>query len=115
MEIKGECGALASLKRPLRPFHRSWAGRPCHRGFTAFEALLAAGILAILTAAVSGALMAGRAQSKLARDTLYASMLGHAMMDEVMRLPVTDPLGYTNLGPDPGETRPTFNCVKDYH
>jgi type II secretory pathway pseudopilin PulG len=85
------------------------------RGFTAFEALLAAAILAFLTAAVSGALMAGRAQSKLARDTLYASMLAHGLMDEVTRLPVTDPLGYTNLGPDPNETRSTFNCAKDYH
>jgi hypothetical protein len=85
------------------------------RGFTAFEALLAAAILAFLTAAVSGALAAGRAQSKLARDTMYASMLANAMVDEVMRLPITDPQGYTTMGPDPGETRATFNCVKDYH
>jgi len=105
-----------SMKWPLRPGHGSWAAPPCHeRGFTAFEALLAAAILAFLTAAVSGALMAGRAQSKLARDTLYASMLAHSMMDEVMRLPVTDPQGNVTLGPDPGETRSTFNCVKDYH
>ena len=83
-------------------------------GFTAFEALLAAAILAILTAAVSGALMAGRQESKLARDTVYASTLAHALMDEVMRLPVTDPLGSPNLGPDAGESRTTFNCVKDY-
>ena len=84
-------------------------------GFTAFEALLAAAILAFLTAAVSGALMAGRQQTKLARDTVYASTLAHALMDEVMRLPTIDPLGYTTLGPDPGEVRSTFNCVKDYN
>jgi type II secretory pathway pseudopilin PulG len=85
------------------------------RGFTAFEALLAAAILAFLTAAVSGALAAGRAQSKLARDTMYASMLANALVDEVMRLPITDPQGYTTMGPDPGESRTTFNCVKDYN
>ncbi len=48
------------------------------RGFTAIEALIAAAILAFLTAAVSGALMAGRQQSKFARDTVYASMLARA-------------------------------------
>lgn len=85
------------------------------RAFTAFEVLLAAAILAIITAAVSSALMAGRAQSQLARDTLYASMLAHSMMDEVTRLPTADPHGYTTLGPDSGETRTTFNSIKDYN
>ena len=75
-------------------------------GFTAIEALVAATILAILTAAVSGALMAGRAQSKLGRDTLAASCLAQSLMDEIMRLPFNDPLGYTTLGPDGNETRP---------
>ena len=88
------------------------------RGFTAFEALIATAILAFLVAAVSGALMAGRQQSKLARDTLYASMLAKAMMDEVMRLPTADPTNSITMGPDSGETRngaTPFNCVKDYH
>jgi type II secretory pathway pseudopilin PulG len=92
--------------------HKTW------RGFTAFEALLACAILAFLTAAVSGALAAGRAQSKLARDTMYASMLANSLMDEVMRMPVADPehlQGYTIIGPDPGEIRSTYNCVKDYN
>src|SRR5664279_3235713 len=92
------------IKRQLR-------ARP---GFTAIEALVAATILAILTAAVSGALMAGRAQSKLARDTLSASFLAQSLMDEVMRLPFDDPNGYVTMGPDNGETRPTFNNVDDY-
>jgi hypothetical protein len=93
------------------------------RGFTALEALIAASILAFLTAAVSGALMAGRQQTKFSRDTLYASMLARGLLDEIMRLPTTDPLGYTTIGPDSGEVRipvfgsgqTQFNCVKDYH
>lgn len=85
------------------------------RGFTAFEALIAITILAFLTAAVSGALMAGRQQSKLARDTLNASMLGKAMMDEVMRLPTADPNGLTTMGPNGGQTRKTYDSVKCYH
>jgi MSHA pilin protein MshD len=84
------------------------------RGFTAIEALVAATILAILTAAVSGALMAGRAQSKLARDTLSASFLAQSLMDEIMRLPFNDPLGYTAIGPDGSETRATFDNTDDY-
>jgi MSHA pilin protein MshD len=84
------------------------------RGFTAVEALVAATILAILTAAVSGALMAGRTQSKLARDTLASSCLAQSLMDEIMRLPFNDPLGYTTMGPDGTETRATFDNVDDY-
>jgi prepilin-type N-terminal cleavage/methylation domain-containing protein len=95
--------------RPQPPF------RP-RRGFTAIEALIAATILAILTAAVSGALSAGRAQSKLARDTISASFLAQSLMDEIIRLPFEDPLGYTTIGPDPGESsRATFNNIDDYY
>jgi MSHA pilin protein MshD len=91
---------------------RTMRARP---GFTAIEALVAATILAILTASVSGALLAGRAQSKLARDTLSASFLAQSLMDEIMRLPFNDPLGYTTMGPDGGETRPTFDNIDDYY
>src|SRR5256885_16945470 len=71
--------------------------------------------ISFLTAAVSGALMAGRQQSKLARDTLNASFLAQSLMDEVMRLPFTDPLGYTSMGPDANETtRSSYDNVDDY-
>jgi type II secretory pathway pseudopilin PulG len=88
--------------------------RKRRRGFTAFEALIAAVILAFLTSTVSTALMAGRAQSRMARDMVAASMLGQALMEEVMRLPVADPRGYKTVGPDPGEVRGTFDCVDDF-
>ena len=84
-------------------------------GFTALEALIAAAILAFLTATVSGALMAGRAQSRMARDMVAASMLGQSLMEEVMRLPVKDPQGALTIGPEAGEVRSTFNAVDDYH
>jgi prepilin-type N-terminal cleavage/methylation domain-containing protein len=86
------------------------------RGFTAVEALVAVTILAILTAAVSGALAAGRAQSKLARDTVAASFLAHSLMDEISRLPFDDPEGCTTMGPDSGEAgRGSFDNVDDYY
>jgi type II secretory pathway pseudopilin PulG len=87
----------------------------CRWAFTAIEALIATAILAIVTAAVSGALAAGRAQSRLARDTLAASFLAESLMDEIMRLPFNDPLGYTTMGPDPGEnTRSQYDNIDDY-
>jgi type II secretory pathway pseudopilin PulG len=89
--------------------------RRATRAFTALEALIAAAILAFLTASVSGALMAGRAQSRLARDTLSSSFLARSLMDEIMRLPFEDPHGYTTMGPDAGESsRSAFNNIDDY-
>jgi len=82
-----------------------------NRAFTAFEALLATAILALITASVSSALMAGRMQSKLARDTMHASMLAHALLDEVTRLPATDSAG----GGAGTRTRFTFTCASDYN
>ena len=90
------------------------AGVRSRGGFTALEALLAAAILAFLTAAVSAALLAGRAQSHLARDTLNASILGQSLMNEIARLPITDPQGYNN-GPSSTETaRSLYDNVGDY-
>jgi MSHA pilin protein MshD len=99
----------------MRNQHRTLPFLRRQRAFTTIEALIAATILAILTAAVSGALMSGRAQSKLARDTLSASFLAQALMDEILRLPFDDPQGYSTMGPGPGETRPTFDNVDDYY
>lgn len=99
---------------PMRYQNRRTLHAPAAGGFTAIEALVAATILAILTAAVSGALAAGRAQSQLARDTLSASFLAQSLMDEIMRLPFDDPAGYSSMGPEGGETRSTFDNVDDY-
>ena len=85
-------------------------------GFTAFETLIAIAILAVVTAALSGALAAGRQQTKNAQNTVAATLLAQALMDEVLRLPYSDPLGYITKGPDPGETsRALYNNVDDYH
>jgi type II secretory pathway pseudopilin PulG len=84
------------------------------RGFTAIEALFAAVLLAVLTAAVSGALMAGRQQSKLARDTLSASFLAQALMDEIMRLPFDDPGAINTPSLQAGGTRRNTNNIGDY-
>jgi len=83
-----------------------------NRAFTAFEALLATAILALITASVSSALMAGRMQSKLARDTMHASMLAHALLDEVARLPATDSANVAGAA----RTRfASFTCALDYN
>src|SRR4051812_42002299 len=82
--------------------------------FTAVEALVAAAILAILTAAVSGALMAGRSPSKFARHPLSASFPAQSFMDEIMPLPFYDPQGNNAMGPEAGEVRGTYDNVDDY-
>lgn len=84
-------------------------------GFTAFEVLLATSILAIISLAVSSALMAGRAQASNAQNTVYASLLAQELMEEIMRLPYTDPNGQNYLGPGPGETtRQSYDNRGDY-
>ena len=91
---------------------RSGQGRG---GFSAIETLIAIAILAIITTAVSGALSAGRQQSRNAQDTLRASMLARALMEEILRLPFYDPQGYNQLGPGPGEnSRLQYDNITDY-
>jgi type II secretory pathway pseudopilin PulG len=81
-------------------------------GFTAFETLIAVAILAILTAAVSGALSAGRQQSRAANELLQARMLGEALMDEILRLPPSGNINKTAA--TPGVTRQTAVDLQDY-
>ncbi len=110
--LKSELERVVSGER--RPF--------CGRGFTAIEALIAAAILAFMTAAVSGALDGGAATNKTGARYRFRIHAGAGLLDEIMRLPTADPLGYTTMGPDSGETRipvfgsgqTQFNCVKDY-
>jgi hypothetical protein len=55
--------------------------------------------------------MAGRQQARNAQDTVYASLLARSLMEEVTRLPVTDP-----DGSDVGETsRSLYDDVGDYN
>ncbi len=94
--------------------HRSRGPHKRLRAFTAIEALIAAAILAILTAAVSGALMAGRQQARTAQDTLYASLLARALMDEVTRLPLDGT--FSSFGHSYSETsRGLYNDADDYY
>ena len=103
---------------PIFAWRRAPAGlRRRVRGFTAFEALLATAILAIISLTISSTLLAGRQQTANAQHTLCASMLARSLMEEILRLPYNDPNGYTTLGPDPGETasnRATFDNQDDY-
>jgi prepilin-type N-terminal cleavage/methylation domain-containing protein len=94
---------------------RNICDKPRRRGFTAFEVLMATAILAFISISVSSALMAGRQQTTNAQNTIYASFLAQELMEEITRLPYTDPTGSTTLGPDSGETsRTLYNCQNDY-
>lgn len=85
-------------------------------GFTLAEALLAATVLAIVSASaalpfaagVQGTTEAGRLQSGVE--------LGEALMEEILARPFYAP-GKPNFTPgsESGETRPTFNSIDDFH
>ncbi len=99
--------------RPSQSMGRR-AGVIGHRrgGFTAFEALLASAILAMVSISVGTALMAGRQQSAMAQKTTYAAMVGRALMDEVLRFPY----GNQSTAPDANEYRRTnVNVLSDYN
>ena len=104
--------------RALVPAHsrcRMPHAQPKRSAFTAFETLIAIAILAVVTTALSGALSAGRQQTQNARNTVAATLLAQAMMEEILRLPYTDPNGYNNIGPGPLNTsRPLFDNIADY-
>lgn len=83
------------------------------RAFTAFETLIAVTILAIITAAVSGALSAGRQQTRTANDLLLARMHAEALLAEVLRLPPDTVTGKTY--PPSGFSRTSATYLQDYH
>ncbi len=81
-------------------------------GFTAFEALLATAILAMISITLGATLSAGRQQSYVAQKTTYASLIGRALMDEILRFPY----GSQANAPDSNEFRRTgINVITDYN
>ncbi len=81
-----------------------------HRGLTLIECLLASVILAFAVVAVSQAVVAGQMQTVDALHRARALQLAEALMDEVLRLPYTDPDG---SGGEVG--RANFDDMADYN
>jgi len=89
----------------------------CHAraGLTLPETLLAIGILAFATAALSHAVTAGQQISYHALHEVRGLSLAEAMMDEVLSKPYTDPDGDELAGPDTGElSRADYDCMDDF-
>jgi hypothetical protein len=88
------------------------AGNPRRAGFTAFEALLATAILAMIAITLGTTLNAGRQQSYVAQKTTYASLVGRALMDEILRYPY----GNQTNAPDNNEYHRSFvNSITGYN
>ncbi len=80
------------------------------RGFTLVEVLLAAVLLALVSGALATQLAVARQTATTARRTVQASMLGQALMDEIIRLPASSP------GSAPPARAPsTFNVCGDFN
>lgn len=92
------------------------ARQHCAAGLTLPETLLAIGILAFATAALSHAVSAGQKITYHALHELRGLTLAEAMLDEILSKPYTDPGGDAAAGPEVGElTRSDFDCMDDYH
>jgi prepilin-type N-terminal cleavage/methylation domain-containing protein len=86
------------------------------RGFTLAEAMLAATILAIATAAASLPFAAGVQQTMEAARLENAAALGQSLMEEILARPYLEPGTRTvSPGPDSGESNRTlFDNIDDF-
>ncbi len=87
------------------------------RGFTLVEVLAAAAILAFVVVVITQTISTGHVQTADARHQARALFLAEALMEEILRLPYTDPSdGSTTLGPESNETtRAAYDNADDYH
>ncbi len=86
----------------------SWRSKRRLRGLTLVECLVASSILAFAVLAIVQAVVAGQMQTVDALHRARGLELAEAMMDEVMRLPYTDPNGGSEVG------RANFDNLADY-
>lgn len=97
--------------------NRVLVARASRGGFTLIEALIAASILAIVSATAALPFAAGLQQTNEAARLEQAVALGQAMMEEILARPFFDPSDpNASLGPELGETsRMDFNNIDDFH
>jgi len=92
------------------------AHRKRKSALTLAESLLAAVLLALAVVGVSQAVVAGQMQAYAALHRRRGVELAEALLDEVLRLPYSDPDGASSPGPESGETsRASFDNLDDYH
>jgi MSHA pilin protein MshD len=93
-----------------------FAVNPLRRtGLTLVEAVLACVIVATMIVAALGA-VGGAARGRLAqKNQSRAQALAGQLLSEIMQFSYRDPGDNPGFGPEPGETRATFNDVDDYH
>lgn len=86
------------------------------RAFTLAESLLAATVLAIISASATLPFVAGVQQNNEATRIERAVAMGEAMMEEIMGRPFFTPSDKTpSPGPDAGKTREAFDNLDDFH
>ncbi len=102
----------------MRIFHdirRRSAATRHRRAFTVVEALLAATVLAIVTASTALPFAAGVQQANQAARLDAAAALGQALMEEILGRPFYPPgTRAPSPGPETGETRDIYNSIDDF-
>lgn len=85
-------------------------------GFSLPEVLIAAMIVAIISLAMTQAIVAGHQQTDNAVTVHRAAVLADSMLERVVALPYNDPDEASSIGPETDETVYTgFDNVDDYH
>ena len=92
-------------------------GIAARRGFTLAEALLAATVLAIVSATAILPFLAGNQQVNEAAKLEQAAALGQALMEEILARPFADPNSTSvTPGPETGESsRNLFDNIDDFN
>lgn len=87
------------------------------RGFTLVEVLAAAAILSFVVVVITHTVSAGQVQTYDALHQERALLLAEGLMDEILRLPYTDPSDASiTPGPEASETtRAAYDNMDDYH
>lgn len=95
-----------------------------HKGFTLIELLVVITILGIVGGALALPLIQGMGSAYQAEQRLIALLLAQSLLEEIHSKcwdeteatpsPCTGKVFPSSLGPDPGETRATFDDVDDF-
>ncbi|MBT8485297.1 MAG: hypothetical protein HKO59_01105 [Phycisphaerales bacterium] len=85
------------------------------RGLSIVEALLALVVLQVAVLSVSYAVGAGTNRGDDAETDMLRVEAAETLLERILALPVDDPQGPTQPGPEPGETPETFDNTDDYH
>ena len=89
--------------------------QPLRQGFTIVEAAISVVIVAVMLTAVLQTVGQSSAMQFRVAERTRGHQLARRLMNEIMQQGYVDPAAPASMGPDAGESRPTYNDVDDYN